>query len=48
LTGLKIVFDTLKLIACEFNGHALSSYFDRETHSLFLFVLSPFYTVSCL
>ena len=42
LAGLKIVFDTLKLIACEFNVHTLSSYFGRETRSLLLFALSPF------
>jgi len=51
LAGLKIVFDTLKLIACEFNVHTLSSYFGRETRSLLLFVLSPFncaFTGSCV
>ena len=31
LVGLKIVFNTLKLITCEFNARTLSSYFGRET-----------------
>jgi len=31
LAGLGIVFDTLKLIACEYNAHALTTYFGRET-----------------
>jgi len=41
LTSLGIVFDTLKLIACEYNAHTLSTYFGREAHSLLPFVL-PF------
>jgi len=48
LTGLEIVFDTLKLVACEFNAHLLSSYFGKDTHSSFLFVPFPFSTDSCL
>ena len=30
LAGLGIVFDMLKLIACEYNAHSLSTYFGRE------------------
>ena len=30
LAGLGIIFDTLKLIACEYNAHFLSTYFGRE------------------
>ena len=37
LAGLKIVFNTLKLIACEFNARTLSSYFGRETRPLLVF-----------
>ena len=31
LAGLGIVFDTLKLIACEYNAHSLITYLGRET-----------------
>ena len=31
LAGLGIVFDTLKLIASEYNAHSLTTYFGRET-----------------
>jgi len=31
LAGLGIIFDTLKLIACEYNAHSLTTYFGRET-----------------
>ena len=44
LAGLGIVFDTLKLIACEYNAHTLSSYFGREAYSLLPFVF-PFLSV---
>ena len=37
LAGLGIVFDTLKLIASEYNAHSLTTYFSRETPLL----LSP-------
>ena len=41
LAGLEIVFDTLKLIASEYNAHSLSTYFGREA-PLVLFLLSVF------
>jgi len=44
LAGLGIVFDTLKLIACDYNVYTLSNYFGREAHSLLPFVL-PFLSV---
>ena len=31
LAGLGIVFDTLKLVASEYNAHALTTYFGKET-----------------
>jgi len=34
LVGLGIVFDTLKLIASEYNAHTLTTYFGRETPPL--------------
>ena len=33
LAGLRVVFSTLKLIACEFNANALSEYFGREIYA---------------
>ena len=42
LAGLKIVFNSLKLIACEFNARTLSSYFGRETPPFLVFsILAP-------
>ena len=42
LAGLGIVFDTLKLIASEYNAHALTTYFGRETLPLPSFVICTF------
>ncbi len=39
MAGLGIVFDTLKLIACEYNAHTLSTYFGREAPLLLPFVI---------
>ena len=39
LAGLGIVFDTLKLIACEYNAHTLSTYFGREARFLLPFLI---------
>jgi len=39
LAGLGIVFDTLKLIVSEYNAHALTTYFGRETLPLPSFVI---------
>ena len=39
LAGLGIVFDTLKLIASEYNAHSLTTYFGRETPLLLSFVI---------
>ena len=39
LAGLGIVFDTLKLIACEYSAHTLSTYFGREACFLLPFLI---------
>jgi len=39
LAGLGIVFDKLKLIACEYNAHTLSTYFGGEAPLLLPFVI---------
>ena len=39
LAGLGIVFDTPKLIACEYNAHTLSTYFGREARFLLPFLI---------
>ena len=44
LAGLGFVFDSLKLIASEYNAHSLTTYFGRET-PLVLFLLSVFYCI---
>jgi len=33
LAGLRVVFSTLKLIACEFNANDLFEYFGREIYA---------------
>jgi len=40
LAGLGIVFDTLKLVASEYNAHALTTYFGKETLPPSSFVVS--------
>ena len=39
LAGQGIVFDTLKLIACEYKAHTLSTYFGREARFLLPFLI---------
>ena len=39
LVGMGIVFDTLKLIASEYNAHSLTTYFGRETPLSLSFVI---------
>ena len=39
LAGLGIVFDTLKLIASEYNAHSLTTYFGREIPLSLSFVI---------
>ena len=39
LAGLGIVFDTLKIIACEYNAHTLFTYFGREARFLLPFLI---------
>jgi len=40
LASLGIIFDTLKLIACEYNAHSLTTYFGRVTSFLSFSVIS--------